>query len=916
MFDMIRILFILAFLFPILSFSQNQSEFLPNTIIIKVKEAYRNNCSANAINHADFNQLSNNIGITEVKKIFPNHKKETNERFVDLSLIYQITYAKAFNELELAKKISRLPFVEYAEPYVLPQAFYTPNDPIISDSVKIWHLIKINAFGAWDISKGDTNVVVGITDTGWDNTHPDLLANVKINYNDPINGLDDDADGYIDNYKGWDLGNNDNDAQQETSNHGTHVSGLSSAVTDNGVGIAAVGFNTKFLPVKIANSAGILTHAYQGVVYAADQGCFIINCSWGSTTPGQFQKDVIDYAIINKGCLVVGACGNNGNETLFYPAAYDGVLTVAASEESDFKKNNSNYGYYVDISAPGENMWSTIGGGSYGFNGGTSMAAPVVSGAAALVKAMNPTFTNQQVAALLRATAFDIYPLNPTFIDKLGNGRLDIFSALTAASSQFIELVAKDISDHNDNVFVEGDTIRVVGTFTNYLSPISGLTTTLTSLSPYVTVTDATTSLPALNTLESFVNTADPFLIQVLNGAPLNEQVLFKMEISNGSYSVNEYFYVTLNPDYINVEVNQIRTTITSKGKIGFNDVNNTVGLGFSFNGKQLLYESGFMVGINSNQVSDCVRGASGQDLDFASVLNVKYNPPYVSSVDLIGEFNDATYALALNVNVEQKSYAYSASPNDKFVIVQYRIKNEGLTTLTNLYTGLFADWDIQNYALNASGFDATRKMGFARSLESDSIYAAIKLLTNGTAVNYSLDNVSGGAGGVDISNGYTTAEKYTTLSTNKLSAGLPSGQDIAHVVSSGNFTINAGDSVIVAFALIAGVGLADIQASADAAQSAYDNIIGVEEVEENKEFTIYPNPTNGKIYLKMNQTEDLKIKNIVVYNVFGAELSLDVEIKPTSTQQIDLTQLPNGVYFIELQTVNKSYRKKLVLSK
>ncbi|MCL4857450.1 MAG: hypothetical protein KJZ55_09320, partial [Flavobacteriales bacterium] len=88
--------FVLAFLFPILSFSQNQSEFLPNTIIIKVKEAYRNNCSANAINHADFNQLSNNIGITEVKKIFPNHKKETNERFVDLSLIYQITYAKAF----------------------------------------------------------------------------------------------------------------------------------------------------------------------------------------------------------------------------------------------------------------------------------------------------------------------------------------------------------------------------------------------------------------------------------------------------------------------------------------------------------------------------------------------------------------------------------------------------------------------------------------------------------------------------------------------------------------------------------------------------------------------------------------------------------------------------------------------------
>lgn len=898
-------LFILFILFSLSGFTQHQSEFLPNTIILKVKEAYRSNCNTTAIDYPEFTQLASNIGITEVKKIFPNHKKETNERFVDLSLIYQITYSKTINELELAKKISRLSFVQYAEPYVLPEAFYTPNDPIITtDTAKIWHLIKINAFGAWDITKGDTNVVVGITDMGWDSTHPDLLGNVKINYNDPINGLDDDGDGYTDNYMGWDLGNNDNDAQQETSSHGTHVSGLSSAVTDNGVGIVAVGFNTKFMPLKIANSAGVLTQAYQGVVYAADHGCFIINCSWGSTTPGQFQKDVIDYAIINKGCLVVGACGNNNNEIMFYPAAYDGVLTVAASEESDFKKNNSNYGYYVDISAPGENMWSTIGGGSYGYNGGTSMAAPVVSGAAALVKSIQPSYTNHQIAALLRATADDIDPLNPTFTDKLGNGRLNIFSALAATSTQFVELINKQIFDNNDNVFVEGDTIRMEGTFANYLDSISGITVTLSSLSPYVTVLDATTNLPTLNINQTFTNTADPFLVQILNGAQLNEQVLFKMEISNGSFSVNEYFYVTLNPDYINVEVNQIRTTITSKGKIGFNDVNNTVGLGFSFNGKQLLYESGLMVGENTNQVSDCVRGASGQDLDFASVVNVKYHPPYVSAIDLIGEFNDATSALPMNVNIEQQSFAYASVPNDKFVIVQYRLRNDGLTTLNNLYVGLFADWDLQNYALNESGIDAARKMGFVRSLESDSTYAAIKLLTNGTFVNYSLDNVSGGAGGVDISDVYTTAEKYTTLSTNKTSAGSPSGQDVAHVVSSGGFALAAGDSVTVAFALIAGVGLTDIQASADAAQTAYENIIGVEEVTDETIFTVYPNPTTGLLILKTNE----KFNQVVIKNVLGNVLFT------TTATQLNLSQLPNGIYFIELQTEENNYLKKIVV--
>ena len=897
---------ILAFLIPFIGFAQQNNEFLPKTIVVKVKENYRSVCSPNEIKNALFEKYSTAIGVTKIELIFPHHQAETRDNFIDLSLIYQITYSAQLNEQDVAKKMSRLPILAYAEPYIIPELAYTPNDSIISDPVKTWHLIMINAFSAWDITKGDTTVVVGITDTGWDNTHPDLVGNAKKNYNDPINGADDDGDGYIDNFIGWDLGNNDNDAQLEGSNHGTHVSGLAAAATDNGIGIASIGFNTKFMPLKISNSAGILTQAYQGVVYAADHGCFIINCSWGSTTPGEFQKDVIDYAIINKGCLVVGACGNDGNEVLFYPAAYDGVLTVAASEESDLKKNNSNYGYYVDISAPGENMWSTIGGGSYGNNGGTSMAAPVVSGAAALVKAMNPSYTNQQVAAVLRATAFDMNPLNPTYFDKLGNGRLDVSNALTATSPQFVELTAVDVNDQNDNIYIEADTLRIVGIFTNYLSAISGLTVTLSSTSPYVTIIDATTSLPNLNTLQSYTHGADPFLVQVLNGAPFNEQVLFKAVITNGSYTVNEYFNVVLNPDYINVEVNQVKTTITSKGKIGFNDVNNSIGLGFSFNGEQLLYESGLMIGTNINQVSDCVRGASGQDLDFQSLINVKYNPPYVSALDLIGKMDDATYALSLNVSIEQTSYAFATTPNDKFVIVQYLLKNEGLATINDLYLGLFADWDIQNYALNTSGFDASRKMGFARSLEADSLYAAIKLLTNGTFVNYSLDNVSGGAGGVDISNGFTTDEKYTTLSTNKASAGLPSGQDVAHVVSSGNFTLNAGDSVIVAFAIIAGNGLADIQTSADAAQDIYDNPIGVNELEEEDYFSIYPNPTTGWLTIKTNAT----FNQIVIKNVLG-----EVLLTTTATQ-LNLSNWANGVYFVEVFSNETNYIKKVVLSR
>lgn len=866
----------------------------------------RNYCTDNDIKIDDFVALKKSLGVTKIEKIFPNHKPEKNERFVDLSLIYQITYTGNYSVIEVANKISRNRNVQYAEPYVLPQPLYVPNDSIIgADSTKFWHLTKINAFGAWDISKGDTNITIGITDMGWDNTHVDLLGNVKVNVADPINGTDDDGDGYIDNYLGWDLGNNDNDAQQETSNHGTHVSGLSAAVTDNGNGVASVGFNTKFLPIKISNSSGILTHAYQGIVYAADHDCFIINCSWGSTVPGQFQKDVIDYATINKGCLVVAACGNNNNETLFYPAAYGGVLTVAASEQNDYKKNNSNFGYYVDISAPGEYMWSTVMGG-YGLNGGTSMAAPVVSGAAALVKAMNPTFTNQQVAAQLRATADDVYSLNPGYLEKLGNGRLNVFRALSENSKQFVELTAHQVADGNNNIFVEDDTLNITADFFNYLSPISGLTATLSTASPYVTILDGTTNLPTFAENQNYNSNPDPFQVKVLNGVPLNESVLFKVELNNGVYYSTDYFYVILNPDYINLEENLIKTTITSKGKIGYNDVNNSIGLGFNYNGEQLLYECGLMIGVSTNQVSDCVRGSGTQEQDFASVENVKYNPPYLSAVDLLGEMNDVSSSLPLNVSIQQKSFVYNASPNDKFVIVSYLIKNNDVVPQNNMFVGLFADWDIINYATNQSGVDVSRKMGFARSKDADSTYGAIKVLSDGIFVNYSLDNVSGGAGGVDISDGFTTAEKYTTLSSQKSSAGMPNGQDVAHVVTSGPLSIGPGDSTFVSFAIIAGESLSDIQNSADAAQEAYDNIIGVEEVESDYDFLIMPNPAGDWVLI----TTTLDLNTIAVKNYLGQTVLISNEPK------LNTSKLTNGVYFVEVHTSKGVVVKKIVIKK
>jgi len=893
---------IISIFFFQVGFSQKLDEILPNSVIFKVNEAFREKCLTTNIEIQTFNTVLTSVGVVKLEKIFPNKQKERKEGNIDLSLIYELEYSNSYAVEEVIRMIKKLRITEYVEPHFIPQLTYTPSDTIFPSQ---YHLNLIRADDAWDITKGDTNIVIGITDTGWEPNHPDFSANVQINYNDPINGIDDDADGYIDNYMGWDLGSNDNDALWESAFHGVSVTGLAAAATDNVTGVAGVGFNTRFLPVKISNATGVLTQAYQGIVYAADHDCFIINCSWGGFSFSQFNQDVVDYATINKGCLVVGAVGNNDLEVIFYPAGYKGVLSVSNSNQSDLKSASSNYGYYVDVSAPGEDMWTTFSNGGFHTNGGTSMAAPVVSGGVALLKAQFPTYNNYQIAALLQATADNLNANNPTYVDKIGSGRINLFNGVTATNAQFLEITNHTTTDNNNDNFVFGDTLFIEAFFKNYLDPISATTVTITSTSPYVDIVDGVTSFPALGTLASTSNNTDKFKVQVLSGAPLNEEVIFKAVVTNGTYINNEYFTVTLNPDYINLAENLVSTTITSNGRIGYTDVSNALGLGFEYDGNQLLYEGGLMIGYSSDRVADGMRGVVGQDVDFGSQQNVGFNPPYTSALDLYNVLYDKPSVLSpANVWVEQFSYAYS--PNDRYVIIVYKIDNISATPIPNIHAGIFADWDIDVSGSNKSGYDATRKMGYVHSLGNDTIYAGIKLLSTGGFNNYAMD--LDGSGGVDPNGGgFTTSEKYTTLTTARNTAGGSLGTDVAHVVSSGGFNLNGGDRVVVAFAIIAGDSLLDIQNSADAAQIRYDtDALSIEENDSFNSVTIYPNPTTGKIQINTND----EIQRVVVRNILGET------VKTISSKNLNISDQPNGVYFIEVVTETGRFSEKLMLVK
>ena len=917
-----------------------QDDYIPKTIIFKIKSQYRNNCKNNEIDIKELKNIFNSLKANNVYKKFPDKlaplKKYNNqgEKFADLSLIYELKYS---SEILLEKAINSLyatGLIEYAEPHYLPKLLYIPDDPY-NDSVHQYYLTNIRAYQGWDISKGDTNIVIGIDDTGTDIDHPDLEGNIKYNYEDTIDGLDNDNDGYTDNFRGWDMGENDNNPQVHKCEHGSHVSGIAAASADNGTGISGVGFKCKFLPVKIDDENGHLTMAYEGIVYAADHGAFVINCSWGCpyNNQGQYGQDIIDYATINKDVLVVVACGNTDSEIDYFPASYNHAISVAATNKIDTKWEGSSYGINVDISAPGHNIFSTKNGGGYAWIGsGTSYAAPVVSACAAIVKSHFPSYSAIQIGEQLKVTSdnIDTIPENIPYAGKLGIGRVNLYRALTDSTIPSVLMISNNLSD-NAGFFTQNDTLHIIGDFKNYLAPTTNLSVTLNSASPYVQIIDSTTTLGVISTLGTKSNDSDPFEVHILPSVPLSYTIDFKLDFEDGTYKAYQYFSIIVNVDYINIDTNKIATTITSKGRLGYNDKFAKQGIGFLYNNNDIsmLYCGGLLIGNSPVQVSDAVYGALNElDNDFVSVINAKkIIPPVMSDFDVYGVFSDSIAGYPLNVTVTHRAFEWNNAEDSKYVILEYTIKNNGDDTLKTLYAGFFVDWDLGNSVFkNRVSFDSDNKMGYTYSTQGGT-YAAIKLLTPGPVIHYAFDN-DGQDGSITIFNGdgsysFTGYDKYYSLRTNRTSAGFYSqtGNDVSDMISSGPINLKPKDSVKIAFALIAGEHLADIQQSAVAADQRYNptsindfnNLYDKIYLSNN-----YPNPftKNTSVYVYLPHKEFV---NISIFNLLGEKI-LTVNNSELSSGQhkfvINAENFKNGIYYYRLTTKNASITKKMILIK
>ena len=508
---------------------------------------------------------------------------------------------------------------------------------------------------------------------------------------------------------------------------------------------------------------------------------------------------------------------------------------------------------------------------------------------------------------------------------KLGKGRINVGTAVSGAAVKSIYMNSVTVTDGNDNVFMPSETLSMAGTFINYLDPSSSAcTATLSIVSGPGTVTNGNFTIGALATLGTKNNT---FTTTINANAGVNAIIKFKVHIVDGSFSSDQYFSVTVNVDFVNILNNNVHTTITSRGRIGYNLDGQLQGVGFEYqlpSPNNLLYEMSLMIGTSSSKVSDMFRDSTNGNTDFGTITRVhQVTPATVSDFDVDGKFNDAAAATGpVPVEVHHNAYAWSTAPYMKFVIVKYVIKNTGGSTLNNLYAGIIADWDITIPAKNKSSYDAANKMGYCYDVSvANGLYAGIKLLTNtAPAKNYCVDNATGGNGGIDISRSFSTAKKYTVLSTSRNADNYnASGGDLVDCVSSGPFTINAGDSITVAWALIGGDNLVDIQASACAAQSKYDGgcVVGVNDL-ENDNFWMYnyPNPANNSFNIRYDILGYDKA-TIRIMNTLGeVVMTLDNLAPGMNTLTLDLSKFSAGNYFYQLKAGEAVLTKRMTIVK
>lgn len=873
------------------------------------------------LDRADFPQSEK---IVSVKHALPEA-----ERAGELSKVLKLKIESERDAKSIVRELQSNPAVEWAE---VRQMRYTdergikdrarysldspPNDPFFSQQ---WWLEQIEAPAAWDIVEPDTSIVLAVVDDGVYFELPEL-ANARWENHSEVNGqpgVDDDQNGYVDDFYGYDFMQNDGnplpDPVDGSNSHGTHVSGIAAAARNNRIGIAGVAGGAKIMGVRVGQG-GSIPFGYEGVIYACRNGAKVINCSWGGGSESAFEREIINY-VISQGCVLVASAGNEGNNLPRYPAAIEGVLSVAASTAANTAAYFTSFGPWVKISAPGVHILSTVVDGTYGAWQGTSMAAPVVTAVCGLVFKKHPDWTGSQVMTAVCSSADPIDDINGDYAGQIGLGRVNAYRAVSNLETSRGVILDKvrfgEVVGDGDSRIEAGETAWLDVEMVNQHGSIGHLTGTLVSLLDSIEIIDPVLdyplSIPPNGRAVSIGRMPPPIQMPAVidRGAMLPVSIEWQDEFNRliGRATAT----ILLDTTYAVLESSELIFALGENGALGYHDYvrNVQVGPGFALKNdlNNALYHGTLFIGVNGKVLDNFYGDSTGSRFDWTALPDV-YAQHVESSLApqaVHTRFDDRRLPESerLHAEVDATMLAWPEIPRG--YVFDLQIINRSEETWNNGFCGLIMDWDLGPASRNFGGFDEESGILYVRSELASLPMVGIAGLDQTLVSAYEISNRH------ELQTGGFRDQRIWQIVNAGVGGFVATPRDLSHVAGVSISEIAAGDSAHMRIAVVSGYALEEMRAVLAALR---DELGATQKQPPSGDLT----NTSSKISLAPNpitKGQSLSISGIAkgeatlkVYNILGQEIAR-LASPVGATGRLDFSLPPNvapGLLFYRLE--------------